>query len=156
MHVSHVAVLKDDTEDRELLVEVLNHGAGHVALEVEHLREPDAINEVPNALVNLSVEHLIKPTCAKLVDEVLDFLLSTRHAEREVKVHANVGVVLRRAVMDWGIVVDDRLGNHASDSASAAVAPLGTWLHHTCASAAALLESGETSRDIELEVAAAA
>lgn len=58
--------------------------------------------------------------------------------------------------MDWGVVVDNGLSHHASDSASAAVAPLGAWLHHTCATAATLLKSRETSWDIELEVEATA
>ena len=156
MDISHVAVLENDAEDGELLVQILYHSTGHVTLKVKDLREPDPIDERPNTLVNLSIEHLIKPTSAQLVDKVLDLLLSSGHAEGEVKVDTDVCVVLSRTVMDRGVVVHDGLSYHASDSAGAAVAPLSARLHHSGAAAAALLESCETRRDIELEIAAAA
>ena len=37
MHVGDVAILKDNPEEDELRIEVLDHLAGHVSLEVEDL-----------------------------------------------------------------------------------------------------------------------
>lgn len=58
--------------------------------------------------------------------------------------------------MNRSVVVDDGLGYHAGNSASAAIAPLGTRCHHTGRLSARFLKSSETSRDIKLEVTAAA
>jgi len=53
-------------------------------------------------------------------------------------------------------IINDSLSEHARDSLCAAVAPLCSGLHYAGGSPAGLFECGETSRDIELEVKAAA
>lgn len=153
--VGHVTVLKDDTEGGELLIQIGYHLSGHISLEIKDLREPDAIDEVPDALIDLRVEKLIESASAKLIHEGLNFLRTSRHAEGEVEVDRDIGVVLGGTVVDRRIVVHNRLGDHASHSLGAAVAPLGARLHNTGRLATALLQGGQTSRDVELKIEAA-
>lgn len=155
MHVGDIAVLEDNPEEDELSIEVLDHLAGHVSLEVEHLREPDAVDEVADALIDLCVEELVEAGRTQTIHEVLNLLLLSRHAEREVEVDTDVGVVLGGAVVDGGVVVHDGLGEHTGHSSVAAVAPVRALLHDACASPAALFERGQTRRNVELEVTAA-
>ena len=54
--------------------------------------------------------------------------------------------------MNWCIVVNNGLSEHTGHSTVAAVAPLCARVHNASASPATLLQSGETSRDVELEV----
>ena len=81
MNIRDVAVFKNDAENGELLIKVLNHGSGHVTFKVEHLGEPDAIDKVADTFINFSIEHFVEAASSKLVDEILYFLLSTRHTE---------------------------------------------------------------------------
>ena len=62
--IGDIALLKDNAVERELPVELFHHGGGHVGLQVEHLVQPDAVDEVPHVLFNLSSEQLIKSSCA--------------------------------------------------------------------------------------------
>lgn len=93
MHIRHIAILKDYTEVRELLVEILYHLPGHVSLEIEHLREPDAVDEVSDALIDLSIEQLIKATSTQAIHEVLHFLLLPWHSKGEVEIHTDVSII---------------------------------------------------------------
>lgn len=156
VHVGDIAVLEDDTEHGELGVQIGDHLPCHISLQVENLGEPDSVDEVSDAFVYLSIEELIETTSTKTIDEVLNFLLLSGHAEGEVQINTDVSVVLGGAVVDGRIVVNDSLCQHASDARCAAIAPLGAWGHDTSGLAAALLECGETGGDVELEVATAA
>lgn len=142
MHVCDIAIFKDNTEEWEFLIKILDHLTSHISFQIKNLRQPNAIDEISDALVYFCIEELIKASCSKTIDKVFDFLWTTRHTEREIEVNTNVGIILGWAVMDWSIIVDYGLSEHACDPLSAAIAPLSTWLHNACASSTALFQSG--------------
>ena len=98
--IGDVAVLENDTEVLELLIQVLNHLACHLTLEIEDLTQPDAVDECTDSLIDFGIEKLVKAAGSQAVHEILDLDLFTRHAEREIEIDVNVGVVLGRAVMN--------------------------------------------------------
>lgn len=73
-----------------------------------------------------------------------------------MNVDVDVGIVLGRASMDWRVVVDNVLGDHARDSLVARVAEVSTWVHHTLRGATVLLEHYKVCRHVKLEITAAA
>ena len=164
--VGDIAVLEDDTEVLELLIQILDHLACHLALQVEHLTQPDPVYESSDAFIDFGIEKLIEAAGAQTVHEILNLYLLTWHAEREVQIDVDIGVVLGGAVMNleirlrlvsyWGVIVDDGLSQHASHTAVAAIAPLCAGHHNTGGLPARLLEGGQTCRDVKLEVETAA
>lgn len=98
--IGDVAVLENDTEVLELLIQVLNHLASHLTLQIEDLTQPDAVDECTDSLIDFGIEKLVEAAGSQAVNEVLDLNLFTRHAEREIEVDVDVGVVLGRAVMN--------------------------------------------------------
>ena len=98
--IGDVAVLENDTEVLELMVQVLNHPACHLTLEIEDLTQPNAVDEFADTFINFGIEKLIKAASSQAIDEVLDLDLLTRHAEREIEIDVDVSVVLGRAVMN--------------------------------------------------------
>ena len=98
--VGDVAVLENDTEVLELLVQVFDHLGCHLALQIENLTQPDAVDECTDTLIDFGIEKLVKAAGSQAVHEVLDLHLLARHAEREIEIDVNVGVVLGRAVVN--------------------------------------------------------
>ena len=98
--VGDVAVLEDDTEVLKFLVQILDHLARHLTLKIEDLTQPDPVDECTDAFIDFGIEKLVKATGSKAVNEVLDLDFLTRHAEREIEIDVNVGIVLGRAVMN--------------------------------------------------------
>ena len=58
--------------------------------------------------------------------------------------------------MNWSIIVDNSLCEHACNATGAAIAPLGTRLHDASAFTTALLHRCQPGGDIKLEIATAA
>ena len=98
--IGDVAVLEYDTEVLKLLIQVLDHLACHLTLQIEDLTQPDAVDECTDSLIDFGIEKFVKAACTQAVHEVLDFDLFTRHAEREIEIDVYVGIVLGRAVMN--------------------------------------------------------
>ena len=98
--VGDVAVLEDDTEVLKFLVQILDHLARHLTLKIEDLTQPDPVDECTDAFIDFGIEKLVKATGSKAVNEVLDLDFLTRHAEREIEIDVDVGIVLSRAVMN--------------------------------------------------------
>jgi hypothetical protein len=98
--VGDVAVLEDDAEVLKFLVQVLDHLARHLTLKVEDLTQPDPVDECTDAFIDFGIEKLVKAAGSQAVNEVLDLDLLSRHAEREIEIDVDVGVVLGRAVMN--------------------------------------------------------
>ena len=53
--VGDVAVLENNADILKLLIQVLDHLAGHLTFEIEHLTQPDPVYECAYALIDLSV-----------------------------------------------------------------------------------------------------
>lgn len=104
VYVGDVAVLEDDAEELKLMIQVLDHLLSHLTLQVEHLTQPDAVNEESDTLVYLGVEEFIETAGAQAVHEILDLDFLGWHAEREVQIDVYVGIVLGGAVMNLAIM----------------------------------------------------
>ena len=98
--VGDVAVLEDDAEVLKFLIQILDHLARHLTLKIEDLTQPDAVDECTDAFIDFGIEKLVKAAGSQAVYEVLDLDLLTRHAEREIEIDVDVGIVLGRAVMN--------------------------------------------------------
>jgi hypothetical protein len=98
--IGDIAVLEYDTEVLELLIQILDHLACHLTLQIEDLTKPDAVDECTDSLIDFGIEKLVKAAGTQAVHEVLDLDLFTRHAEREIEIDVYVGIVLGRAVMN--------------------------------------------------------
>jgi hypothetical protein len=68
----------------------------------------------------------------------------------------NIGIILGWASLNWSIVVDNVLGEHASHSLVEAIAPMSTWRHDTSRLTTNLFEDCEVRWYIKLDVKAAA
>jgi hypothetical protein len=98
--IGDVAVLENDTKVLKLLIQVLDHLACHLTLQIEDLTQPDAVDECSDTLIDFGIEKLVKAAGSQAVNEVLDLDLFTRHAEREIEIDVDIGVVLGWAVMN--------------------------------------------------------
>jgi len=154
--VQDLAALEADAVCAELFVEIGDHSDGHVRLQIEDLRKPDRVDEASHGLISLSRQQLIEAASAQAVDEFLNFLLDLRHAEREVNVDIDVGVVLGRAALDGRIVIDDVLRQQGGHASIAAVAPVRARRHEWLGGAAILLKNGEIGGYIKFKSEAAA
>jgi hypothetical protein len=73
-------------------------------------------------------------------------------SESEVDVDINVGIVLGRASVNWSIVVNDVLCNHASYSFVAAVAEVSSCIHNSFRATAALFKNDEVGWHVKLKI----
>ena len=73
-----------------------------------------------------------------------------------MNININEGVILGWAPLNGCIIVDDVLGDHASDSLVAAVEPMSSSIHDSGRLATLLLKDCKIGWDIELDVTAAA
>ena len=98
--IGDVAVLEDNAEVLELLIQILDHLTSHLALQVEDLTQPDTVNECTDTLINFRIEKLVEAAGPQAIHEILHFALFARHAEREVQIDIDVGIVFSRTVVD--------------------------------------------------------
>jgi hypothetical protein len=99
INIGNVAGVEIDTKVLELLVEVLDHLLSHLTLEIEHLRQPDTIDESSDTLVYLSIEKFIEPTSTQSVNKVLHLFLVLRHTEGKEQVDVDVSIVFCWAIV---------------------------------------------------------
>jgi hypothetical protein len=71
-------------------------------------------------------------------------------------IYINVCVILGGASLNWSVIVHNVSSDHAGNSFVAAVAPSSSSVHDTGRLSTIFFEDGEISRDIELDVKAAA
>ena len=56
VHIGYVAVLKVDAKLIKFEVQVFDHLWSHLALEIEYLTQPNAIDKRANSLINLRIQ----------------------------------------------------------------------------------------------------
>jgi hypothetical protein len=155
-NIGDVTLLKHDTILLELAVQLSHHSVSHIRLQIENLRQPNAVDKCSHVFFNFSGQKLIESSSTKLVHKVLYELSILRHSEGEMNIDINVSVILSWASLDWSVIVDDVLGEHASNSLVEAIAPLGTWGHHTSGFTTFLFENSKVGWDIKLDIETAA
>jgi len=107
MYVCDVTLFECDTVLGELEVELLHHRLGHVGLEIEDLTKPDRVDEGPHVLFNLGCKKLVKSCSTEFIDKVHNLSLNYWHSKGKMDIHVNIGIILGRTSLDWGIVVND-------------------------------------------------
>jgi hypothetical protein len=122
-------LLEYDTVCGELTVEIIHHVVSHIGLKIEHLVQPNSVDEVSHILFNFSGKELVETTSTEFVDESLDQILSLWKSESEMDIDIYVSVILGWASLNWSIIVNNVPGEEACNSLVAAVTPLRTCWH---------------------------
>lgn len=55
VNICDIAVLKYDTEECELFVQILDHLTSHISFKIKDLRKPDTVDKVSDTLIDLCV-----------------------------------------------------------------------------------------------------
>ena len=105
--VGHIALFKNDSVLSEFRVKLIHHDVGHVRFQIEHLRQPNTIDESSHVFLYFSCQKLIKSCSSKLIYKDLDLLSILWHSESEMDIDIYVSIVFCRASLDRSIIVHD-------------------------------------------------
>jgi hypothetical protein len=155
-NIGDVTLFKLDAIWTELCVKVVHHCVSHIRLQIKDLGQPDTVDESSHILLNLCCEKFIKSSSTQFINKSFDSLLINGKSECEMNVNINKSIILGWASLNWSIIVDNVLGDHASDSLVTAVEPMGSCLHYTCGLTTLFLKDCEVGWDIKFDVTATA
>ena len=92
--------------------------------------QENGVDEVSDVFLDFGGQQFIESSCSKPIYEHLyKSIIVLWQSECEMNIDIDVSIVLGWAFLNWGVVVDDVLGEEADNSLVAAIAPVSTGCH---------------------------